>query len=150
MMCTMYFLHQYWQTCSRKIYSHVVSQSIQWVYPSFLRYTSNTSTCESLECLYMYNIVSCDPYYKVQYILSIKVKKVINVFIDLFTEMVSYCSCQLYALLIKSYGKWDFFTKRNWQIHRQISQNLHAFENCPFHGHIQIIFNSNITKSATV
>ena len=43
-----------------------------------------------------------------------------------------------------------FFTKRNGQIHRQIGQNLHAFENCPFHGHIQIIFNSNMAKSATV
>ena len=28
--------------------------------------------------------------------------------------------------------------------------NLHAFENCPFHGHIQIIFNSNMAKCATV
>ena len=98
--------------------------------------------------LFMWSILQSPIYLKYQ-----SEKKVINIFIDLFTEMVSYCSCQiwnLYALLIKSYGQWDFFSKRNWQIHRQIGQNLHPFENCPFHGHIQIIFNSNMAKSATV
>ena len=61
---------------AEKKYSHVVSQSIQRVYPSFLRWTSNIPICEiswmCIHCihtciiLFMWSILQCPIYLKYQ------------------------------------------------------------------------------------
>ena len=131
---------------AEKKYSHVVSQSIQLVYPSFL----GISTCESLECLYnsciiffMWSILQSPIYLKHQsknhghtcvHWPWFEPFHFWNGIILFMPNMKSLCLVDQRILPMR------FFYHSNWQIHGKIGQNLHAFENCPFHGHIQIIF----------
>ena len=135
-------------TSQQTKYSHVVSQSNQWVNPSFLRYTNDTSTCVSLECLYKYNIVHVIHIRKSK-ISKYKSKSQGHTFIDLGLNHFTWNGVIVFMPNMKSLCLADqklvmandnFFYESNWQIHRQIGKNLHVLENCPFHWHIQLIF----------